>query len=242
NDVEKLFNFWCFKLLGEQTDVEAKVSNISRSWSPLKSALRVWFKRRLDVNNDFYYRVFIKDISRDQSSVFRAALTKALKDYYPIKKKYLEGKMLAQESQEAPVFEIKNEYNYTEDYHILPDHESTSLLSVLQPFYIRRTYKGRENEIKFIRYLEQQSETLEWWFKNGEGSKEFFSLKYYNTSTKEHALFYPDWILKFRDGRVGIFDTKSGFTAQNPEGRAQGLHSKLSALNQNGGNFIGGLL
>ena len=89
NDVEKLFNYWCFKLLSEQTEVEAKVSNVSRSWSPLKSALRVWFKRSLDLDSNYYYRIFIKDINKDQSSVFRPAITKALKDYYPIKQEVI---------------------------------------------------------------------------------------------------------------------------------------------------------
>lgn len=50
NDVEKLFNFWCFKLLSEQTGVKSRVSNIARSWSPLKSAIRVWFKKNLEDN------------------------------------------------------------------------------------------------------------------------------------------------------------------------------------------------
>jgi type III restriction enzyme len=107
---------------------------------------------------------------------------------------------------------------------------------------LRKEYKGRENELKFIKYLEQKEKALEWWFKNGEASKEFYCLKYFNTSTKEDALFFPDWILKFKDGRIGIFDTKSGFTAQNPEGRAEGLANKLIELNKSDIKFIGGLV
>ena len=242
NDVEKLFNYWCFKLLSEQTEFDAKVSNVARSWSPLKSALRVWFKRSLDLDSNYYYRVFIKDINKDQSSIFRPAITKALKDYYPIKQKVIKKLKEQIEKREAIKFEIKDEYTYTDDFAQLTEEEGTSKLSIVQPFYIRKEYKGRENEIKFIKYLEQKAGSLEWWFKNGEGSKEYFCLKYFNTSTKEEALFYPDWILKFKDGRVGIFDTKSGFTAQNPEGRAEGLANKLKELNENGGNYIGGLV
>jgi type III restriction enzyme len=242
NDVEKLFNFWCYKLLSEQTDVEAKISNISRSWSPLKSALRVWFKRSLDLDSNYYYRVFIFDIHKEQASVFRPAITKALKEYYPIKKEYIESKKIEIENREAPLFEIKDEYSFTEDFSTLKESEGTSELSVIQPFYIRKDYTGRENEIKFIKYLEQKKSALEWWFKNGEASKEFYCLKYFNTATKEDALFYPDWILKFKDGRIGLFDTKSGFTAQNPEGRAEGLANKLNELNDKGGNYVGGLV
>lgn len=242
NDVEKLFNFWCFKLLSEQTENEAKVFNVARSWSPLKSALRVWFKRSLDLNSDYYYRVFIKDINKEQASIFRPAITKALKDYFPIKQEVIKKRKEQIEKREAVLFEIKNEYVYTDDFAKLKEDEATSILSVVQPFYIRKEYMGRENEVKFIKYLEQKKDSLEWWFKNGEGSKEYYCLKYFNTSTKEDALFYPDWILKFKDGRIGIFDTKSGFTAQNPEGRAEGLVNKLKELNAEGGNYTGGLV
>jgi type III restriction enzyme len=242
NDVEKLFNYWCFKLLSEQTESTARVSNVSRSWSPLKSGLRVWFKRSLDLDSNNYYRVLIADINKEQASVFRPALTQALKDYFPIKKEFLEKRRKEIEEREAPLFEIREEYNFTEDFAELTEEESTSKLSVIQPFFLRKEYKGRDNELKFIKYLEQKEKALEWWFKNGEASKEFYCLKYFNTSTKEDALFYPDWILKFRDGRIGIFDTKSGFTAQNPEGRAEGLANKLLELNKDGVKFIGGLV
>ena len=242
NDVEKLFNFGCFKLLSEQTEVTAKITNISRSWSPLKSVLRIWFKRSLDLNSDYYYRVFIADINKDQASIFRPAITTALKDYYPIKKDFLDKRKTEIEKREAPVFEIKKEYSFTEDFAELTSDEGTSILSVIQPFYLRKLYNGRGNELKFINYLEQKNNLIEWWFKNGEGSKEYFCLKYINTSTDKEALFYPDWIIKFKNGKVGIFDTKSGFTAQNPEGRAEGLHMKISELNKDGGNYIGGLL
>jgi type III restriction enzyme len=76
---------------------------------------------------------------------------------------------------------------------------------------LKKEYKGRENELKFLNYLEQKKDKLDWWFKNGDSGKEFYCLKYFNTAKKEEALFYPDWILKFKDGRIGIFDTKSGF-------------------------------
>ncbi|MBB4805905.1 type III restriction enzyme [Chryseobacterium defluvii] len=242
NDVEKLFNFWCFRLLSEQTDVEAKVSNVSRSWSPLKSALRVWLKRNIDLDSNSFYRIFIHDIHKEQASIFRSAITKALKEYYPIKTEFLKSRKAELESREAPLFRISDEYGFTDDFSRLKEEEGASELSVIQPFYLRKNYAGRENELKFINYLEHQKDSLEWWFKNGNAGKEFYSLKYFNTSSREEALFYPDWILKFKDGRIGIFDTKSGFTARDTEGRAEGLAAKLKELNAKGGNYVGGLI
>lgn len=242
NDVEKLFNWYCYKLLTEQTEVKAKVSNVARSWSPLKSAFRVWFKNIFNNDSNLYYRILINDLNKEQSSIFRQALTETLKEYYPVKKAYLEKRKKDIEKREAPLFEIKEEYTFTEDYAELTAQEGTSELSAIQPFYLKKEYKGRDNELKFLNYLEQKKDKLDWWFKNGDSGKEFYCLKYYNTAKKEEALFYPDWILKFKDGRIGIFDTKSGNTAQNPEGRAEGLAKKLNELNEDGGNYVGGLV
>ena len=73
--------------------------------------------------------------------------------------------------------------------------------------------------------------------------KDFYALKYFNTTENRERLFYPDWIVKFVDGRIGIFDTKSGFTAANPEGRAEALSKKLRDLNAlaDTEKFVGGL-
>ncbi len=242
NDVEKIFNWYCYRLLSEQTETEAKVSNISRSWSPLKSAFRVWFKSIFNQDSNLYYRILINDLNQEQSSVFRQALTKTLKEYYPIKKEFLEERKKDIEKREAPLFEIKEEYTFTEDYAELTESEGTSKLSVIQPFYLRKEYNGRDNELKFINYLEQKKDKLEWWFKNGDSGKEYYCLKYFNTAKQEETLFYPDWILKFKDGKIGIFDTKSGLTAQNPEGRAEGLAKKLKELNEEKGSYIGGFV
>ncbi len=140
------------------------------------------------------------------------------------------------------MFEIREEYTFTDDYAVLTKDEGTSSLSIVQPFYLKKQYNGRVNELKFVNYLEQPKDKIDWWFKNGDAGKEYYCLKYFNTGKKEEALFYPDWIIKFKDGRIGIFDTKSGNTAQNPEGRAEGLAKKLIELNKEGGSYIGGLV
>ena len=140
-----------------------------------------------------YYRILINDLNKEQSSIFRQALTKTLKEYYPVKKEYLEKRKKDIEKREAPLFEIKEEYTFTEDYAELTAQEGTSDLSAIQPFYLKKEYKGRDNELKFLNYLEQKKDKLDWWFKNGDSGKEFYCLKYYNTAKKEEALFYPDW-------------------------------------------------
>ena len=233
NDVEKTFNYLCFQLLKEQTEDKAKITNIARSWSPLKKAIRVWFKSVLGENCDYYYRIFIKDIQKGSSSVFRPALTQTLKNYRPILEKLLAEKVKKNEEKEAPIFTIQESYGYTEDYENLPVK-----LNVLETFYIRKEYDGKPNEVEFINYIDGKKNKIDWWFKQEIG-QEYFAIKYFNTADQKFSLFYPDWIIKFKDGKFGIFDTKGGRTATDTEGRAQALAEKLKKF---GKKFVGGIV
>ncbi len=137
------------------------------------------------------------------------------------------------EEKEAPTFTIQETYAYTEDYEELPQK-----LFALDKFYILKKFDGRENELEFQKYLESKQKKVEWWFKNGNSGKDFFSIRYHNTSTNSDALFYPDWIVRLKDGKIAIFDTKKGNTAINTEGRAEALAKKLKQL---GKTYVGGI-
>lgn len=235
NDVEKTFNYICYQLLKEQTDEKAKFTNIARSWSVLKSGIRVWFKSVLGEDSDYYYRVFVADINKGASSKFRVAITQALKDFKPIAKKLLAKKQQEQEEREAPIFTIQDEYGFSDDYV-----EEKQKLCVLDKFLVLKDYSGKENEMKFKEYIDSKTKEVKWWFKNGDYGRNYFAIKYFNTEDQKEALFYPDWIIKFVDGRIGIFDTKEGDTAtsQETKDKASALHSKLKEF---GKNFVGGI-
>lgn len=241
NDAEKMFTRACAGLLVEQTEDETKVTNIARSAGVFRGGVRKWLKDALpDVAAETgRYKIFLKDISKGAASVFRPAITSALKVYYPERKKFVEKRRQRDEARKPEVFTLKRGYAYSELYKEFADAK----LSAVQPFLLPDEYDGRANETQFIAYLEQQSEKIDWWFKNGSEGREFFSLKYFNTVEKETRLFFPDWIVKFKDGRIGIFDTKSGATAINPEGREKGLYEKITSMNREAGRtaFVGGL-
>lgn len=238
NDVEKTFNYYCYKLLKEQTEEEAKISNIARSWSPLKSAIRVWLKSILSDDSNYYYRVFIKDIDKEASSIIRPAITQALKDYKPILQKIIEERRRLHEEREAPTFTIEEEYWFTEDYE-----DVQPKFSALDKCYFLKEYDGKINELRFREYIDTKKDKIEWWFKNGNYGKEYFAIKYWNSKEKAFRLFYPDWIIRFRDGRIGIFDTKAGDTALpngkgNTKDKAKALSIRIKKL---GKNFVGGI-
>ncbi len=236
SDVEKTFNYLCYQLLKEQDDEKAKYANIARSWSVLKSAIRIWFKSTISDDSNYFYRIFIKDVQKGSESVLRPAITKALRDFKPISQKLIEEKKKEAEKKEAPIFTIQSEYRYPDDYR-----EIEQSLCALDKFFLLPAYQGRDNEIRFVNYLEKKEGKIEWWFKNGNQGKNYFAIRYINTENSKEELFYPDWIMLFKNGVLGIFDTKKGRTATDNETayKARALQGKLKEF---GKKYVGGIV
>ena len=89
----------------------------------------------------------------------------------------------------------------------------------MQPFYVRNP---SQPEKSFMELLDN-SDNVEWWFKNGESEIKYFAILYFDAKGKERA-FYVDFIVMFKDGRIGLFDTKAGKTAEDAGPKAEGLH------------------
>ena len=239
NDVEKTFNYYCFKLLSEQTEDNAKISNITRSWGPLKSAIRVWFISILSSDSNRFYRVFINDLNKNEASIIRPAITQAIKDYKPTLQRLIEERRNLQERKESPIFTIQQEYSFSEDYEPIETE-----ICVLDKCYLQKEYLGKKNEERFLRYIDKKTEKIDWWFKNGNYGKEYFAIKYWNSKERAFRLFYPDWIVRFKSGHIGIFDTKAGETAL-PEGKGN-TKDKAKYLSlrikEFGSGYMGGIV
>lgn len=228
NDMEKIFTALCAKLLREQTSEETRIGNVARSWSPLKTSLRLWLKRALPhMDDDRHYRIFICDVERGEMSLFRRALVCTLTAYRPQLDEQRRQRATEGAERQSEVFRLLDTYAYTEDYEAHPMQRS-----MLTPFYLRRNYPGRGTELPFALYLDSRDD-VEWWTKNGDSGKDHFAIKYTNEETGREELFYPDWLVKFKDGTIGIYDTKGGMTAAAPETRhkAEALQRRITLLN-----------
>ena len=63
-------------------------------------------------------------------------------------------------------------------------------------------------EVKFEKYCER-SDSVEWWYKNGDKGNEYFSIVYTDNSNRQ-KLFYPDYIISV-NSELWIIETKGGF-------------------------------
>lgn len=244
HDVQKLFSKMCVDLLREQTDDDAKIANIARSFGTLKSALRLWFKSYAfrEEDDDARYRIFLADVlNKGESSIFRYLVTQTLKVHFPMREENVRKRREEAEQQETTTFKILKTYAYSDDYEGLEMERC-----LFKPFYIRKNYDGRDNELKFAKYLDKQ-ECIEWWMKNGDSGRDWLSIRYFNETTQRKELFYPDWIYKKKDGTIGIWDTKGGQTALSVEtkNKAEELQRHIKILNsydREGIRYEGGIV
>lgn len=73
-------------------------------------------------------------------------------------------------------------------------------------------------ERHFMQFLEDNSQYIDWWYKNGDEGMTNFAIPYINVDG-EKALFYVDYIIRMKNGKVLLFDTKS--EGSDPNGAAK---------------------
>ena len=205
-DVERLYNLLCFEELKKQGDDEAKY-NPSRSWGQLKSALNVWFNTRFGFDMAIYYPVIVNELLKN-SSVLKNAISKALKDF---RQKY---EIEIKEKEEKDIFDLElpaKEASFTEDFEKIEGIQKNAY----EEFYNRKKYLGKENEERFIKFLESQKQII-WWHKQDDSGRDAFAIEYFDTKENKNRLFYPDFIIRTKN-RVYLLDPKNDITAKSQE-------------------------
>lgn len=74
--------------------------------------------------------------------------------------------------------------------------------------YLSSAYYRSKPEVKFEKFCEQ-SQKIQWWYKNGDKGSEYLSIVYYDNSNKQ-KLFFPDYLVGVND-EIWIIETKGGF-------------------------------
>ncbi len=148
----------------------------------------------------------------------------------------------AKEKYQAEVVKRESEMIYVENWNIKESYPFNETYikedrkkSILQPFYAQ--YRS-DLEKAFVDFLEK-SEKVEWWFKNGDRDAAFFAVPYDNGEKKP---FYVDFIVKLKDGRIGLFDTKAGLIKQVAGPKIDGLYKYIQTESKKGKKLFGGIV
>lgn len=190
----------------------------------MRTAIYKYFEKELGINN--YYRIQKIILSKENNQAFIGIISKA-KDYY---KQEMIAKLKETKDIEFYDWAIPEKLNYSNKYS-----EKNCQSSIMKPFFRNSRSRIEENFIDVV----NDSSNVEWWFRNGESDRQFFAVL-----RTDGAAFYPDFIVKFKNGSIGIFDTKGGQTASNAEAgpRAEGLQKYISEENKKGKSLLGGIV
>jgi type III restriction enzyme len=99
----------------------------------------------------------------------------------------------------------------------------------LDPFYEYQQASSVEKEFKT--FLVQHENNIDWWYKNGDSGKENFAVPYLNLQ-KELRLFYVDFVVKFKAGVIGLFDTKTKRSDADAPAKHNALIDYIEAENK----------
>lgn len=199
--------------------------NAAKSVENLKQSMYLFFENYLGINNK-------KDVQKlvlNNGSFFSFILNNSIKEYFKNREKVKKS------------FKVNNNWNVPKDdlYQkdsVLKDYSKC----VSSPVYILEKWK---TEVGFIENYLEVNKNIVWWYKNGDSKNEKYLGVKVETETGK-STFYPDFIVMYSDGRVGIFDTKSGQTAtsEDTKNKAIALQKYAKEQNKKGKNIFGGIL
>lgn len=167
-------------------------------------------------------------LGKENIQTFLNTLNQSKEEYKETVVKSLNDKKLIEKFQ----WEVPLLISYNDKYKDIANKKS-----IMEPLFMRNP---SEPEKKFMDMLDNSGK-VKWWFKNGESDKKYFAILYKDTHGLEHA-FYVDFIVKFKEGMLGLYDTKGGATTEGAKFRAEGLQRYLKEEKKEGKKLDGGIV
>ncbi len=151
--------------------------------------------------------------------------------------------------EEYKKYELKEAKEYYSDFSIketkLVDDVSYELFKAEKNIYDKCYLKKnrRQTEKNFEDFLEKNEDKLLWWYKNNDSGRENFAIRY-EYKGEPHA-FYPDYIVLFKTGLIGIFEVKSENDREavtRTKAKGEYLQKYLKEEIAKGKNIMGGII
>ncbi len=174
--------------------------NVKRSIPSVKTAIYLWFRKYLN-SEDWHEEILLIQklcMHKDNRPAIEKILTKAVDEYKTVKE--AEVRKRVEESEKKYAFELPIELFYNE----FTDEIVPTKKYAYQPCYLNIDRSLPEKS--FEKFLNDNSSKITWWWKNGENKQEYFGVKYEYSGAI--YTFYPDYLVQFTDGKIGIFEVK----------------------------------
>lgn len=202
-----------------------------RSHTKIQQAIYDWFDKYLGYKDKS--RLEIQRIvvcSEVNQKIFREIIESAKEQFKAVNRKEKQAKQSKRENAwDVPVIDYFNElYEKVSNKFYVMDN---CYLLIDRP----------ETEKEFEKELEKSS-NIEWWYKNGTDKEAYFAVPYINPKDGGYHSFYPDYIVLYKNGEIGVYDTKSGFTAESEETAAKSNALQAYIKNQQENKVKGGIV
>ena len=223
-----------------QYDFEKVIKNNLNGFAPVRSiptvkmAIINTFSKYLNIKPANKGIILIQNLIINNSDEFGEIINNSTEKYKPIHELEVDQKVGYEFNEN---WHIPMSKNYNPNTSI----EIQSKLSIHQPLYMEtKDGKVDQLEVDFIKYLDEHDDVIEYFWKNGsEHMNTNFGIK-----KKDGLTFQPDFLIQFKDGRIGIFDTKAGkgFNENDNKEKSEALIQYIVDENRKGKNLIGGLV
>lgn len=100
-------------------------------------------------------------------------------------------------------WEVPEERTYDNETNHIEETGNHALLPFVQ------LNQASNPEKDFVAYLEQNSQYIDWWYKNGDKGKQHYAIEYTTGDEHTKSLFYVDFVIRMKNGHIYLFDTKS---------------------------------
>jgi type III restriction enzyme len=216
-DLQRIFDYFVRNNLSPFFPEDISISRV-------KESIYTFFEQELDLNYEDSLDEIL-NICLSEKNIIQ------LKNFIELSKlKYLsETKNIAEEIILNEGWNFPKNISFTGNYSLFDKKKS-----VMRPFYSNSSWK---TEVEFINFVENL-DNVEYWFKNGDRDQTFFSIPY--TDEGSEKLFYVDFIIIFKNKKIGLFDTKSGFTIKSSKEKSDGLQKYIKRNNKL--NLVGGIV
>lgn len=214
NDAQAEFNAFLEAQMGTFT-------NIARSVPSMKAAIFSFFRKYLGHygrSDAGWLQRMILDSENIQH--FELILNNSVVEFGIARE--LEIKNRVEGGEQNSVFEVPSEIYINEFLEeIVPMKKN-----IMEPCYLH--VDRSQVERNFETRIEAEA-NVDWWFKNGVNKVEYLGIKYIYPANRIKS-FYPDYVVFYKDGTIGVFETKSKGDDENFGGFNEKTKAKAEAL------------
>ena len=206
-----------------------------RSMSTIKQATFYTFKKHMNLNTARGGVIYIQNIIVKNSEIFSKIYDLSLKTY---------KKIHEYEVNQKNEWKINNKFEIpiSKSFNSETTKKIDSNLSVIKPLYVTLGLNNEINSLEkeFIDYIESKNEFINWFWQNGaEHMESNLGIKVSSNKT-----FQPDFIISFKNGYIGIFDTKAtDYNVSDTKEKAEALQYYIKEENHNKNKkLMGGII